>query len=55
MTHTEKLEKLKSNVKWDKDALLSWEEEMARGEENNQLLAKYAMEDECKTKVFLIS
>ncbi|KAJ9581587.1 hypothetical protein L9F63_023234 [Diploptera punctata] len=53
--HTEKLEKLKANVKWDKDALLSWGEEMARGEEDNQLLAKCAIEDESKTKELELS
>ncbi|KAJ4428183.1 hypothetical protein ANN_24198, partial [Periplaneta americana] len=49
-THTEKLENLKANVKWDKDALLAWEEHVARGEENNLLLARYAIEDESRAK-----
>jgi len=50
-THTEKMEKLKSNVKLDKDALLCWKEDMARDDENNELLTKYTFEDESKAKV----
>jgi hypothetical protein len=50
-THTEKLGKLKANVKLDKDALLCWKEDMTRDGQYNQLLAKYAIEDESKAKV----
>jgi len=38
-------------VKWDKDALLFWEEDLARHDEDSQLLAKYTIEDESKAKV----
>jgi hypothetical protein len=51
ITHTERLEKLKANVKWDKDVLLSWEENVAKDNEHTQLLARYAIEDESKAKV----
>ncbi|XP_033609697.1 coiled-coil domain-containing protein 39 isoform X2 [Cryptotermes secundus] len=50
ITHTERLEKLKANVKWDKDVLLSWEENVAKDNEHTQLLARYAVEDESKSK-----
>jgi hypothetical protein len=51
ITHTERLEKLKANVKWDKDVLLSWEENVAKDNEHTQLLARYTVEDESKAKV----
>lgn len=51
ITRTERLEKLKANVKWDKDVLLSWEENVAKDNEHTQLLARYAVEDESKSKV----
>lgn len=35
----------------DKDALTAWEEEMARGEEDNSMLTRYTAEDEGKAKV----
>lgn len=50
-THSEKLKKLKANVKWDEDVLLSWEEYIARDDEHSQLLARYMIEDESKAKV----
>jgi hypothetical protein len=51
ITHTEKLEKLKVNVKWDMDVLLCSEEDIARDDEHSQLLARYTTEDENKVKV----
>ncbi|XP_021929436.1 coiled-coil domain-containing protein 39-like isoform X2 [Zootermopsis nevadensis] len=50
ITHTEKLEKLKANVEWDKDVLRCWEEDIARDDEHSQLLARYMTEDESKVK-----
>jgi hypothetical protein len=51
ITHTERLEKLKTSVKLDKDVLLSWEQDMAKDNGHSQLLARYAVEDESKAKV----
>jgi hypothetical protein len=51
IAHTERLEKLKASVKLDKDVLLSREEDMAKDNEQNQLLARYAVEDESRAKV----
>nr|CAD7438248.1 unnamed protein product [Timema bartmani] len=48
--HTEKLEQLKVNVKWDKNALLAWEEEMARGEEDNYVIVRAFQEDDSRAK-----
>jgi hypothetical protein len=49
--HTEKLQKLKASVKLDKDLLLSLEEDMPKYNGHNQLLERYAVEDESKAKV----
>ncbi|XP_047107145.1 coiled-coil domain-containing protein 39 isoform X1 [Schistocerca piceifrons] len=48
--NTDKLEKLKSNIKWDKESLTAWEEHVARKEEDNIMLSRYTFEDESKAK-----
>ena len=44
------LEKLKAVVKWDKEALLAWDEEVVRGDDDTIMLEKFTKEDEIKFK-----
>lgn len=41
-----KLEKLKSETCWDAEALKAWEESLSKRDEENELLKKYAREDD---------
>lgn len=46
----ERLEKLKATVRWDKEALVAWDEEVSRGDEDTIILEKFTKEDEIKFK-----
>lgn len=46
----ERLEKLKATVRWDKEALLAWDEEVSRGDDDTIMLEKFTKEDEIKFK-----
>ena len=48
----EEFEKLKNDADWDKSALLNWEENLARSEEDNELIMKYIEQDESKFNVW---
>lgn len=43
-----KVEKLKSETSWDSEALNAWEEALKKRDEDNELLQKFAKEDERK-------
>ncbi|KAK6644584.1 hypothetical protein RUM43_000851 [Polyplax serrata] len=44
------VDKLNATIKWDKDALLAWDEEMTRGDDDTFMLEKFRREDEAKFK-----
>lgn len=44
------LEKLQTILKWDKDALLAWDEEVSKGDDDTFILEKFKREDEVKFK-----
>lgn len=41
---------MNATIKWDKDALLAWDEEMTRGDDDTFMLEKFRREDEAKFK-----
>lgn len=43
-----KIEKLKGETSWDSEALNAWEEALKKRDEDNELLQKFAKEDERK-------
>lgn len=43
-----KIEKLKSETSWDSEALAAWEDALKKRDEDNELLEKFAKEDERK-------
>lgn len=46
-----RLDHLKSLVEWGEEARRAWQEELAASEKNNEILAKFKMEDDLKFKV----
>ena len=44
----QRVDKLNMTIKWDKDALLAWNEEMSRGDDDTFMLEKFKKEDEAK-------
>lgn len=44
----QRVDKLNTTIKWDKDALLAWNEEMSRGDDDTFMLEKFKKEDEAK-------
>lgn len=44
-----KVEKLKAETSWDSEAVKAWEEALKKRDEDNEMLKKFAREDERKT------
>lgn len=46
-----KLEHLKALVEWGEEARKAWQEELAAGERDNNILERFKLEDDAKFKV----